>query len=1110
MANIRRYWILQTELSRANANLNQVLEHREVPVSRNSEIQAGDIVFLWSRDDRNLCGWGDVSGELLPAPSVNQSGQIGISITPNTLPSGSPSSLRRRIIIVIQAFFADGVSINPDQVQRIIGSENFENLSRDQFHAIELSAEQVVAINDQLPKGATPPLDNSWSVNPPSPQESPGQQNVSSQDNQSNSGSSGESVHQEVSAENPDSNENTGSTFNQQLADAKTISSFIQQTTVLFEMAQERANAQSIDEAAVAFGFANTAAAQINDAQLKDVWTKKIRETAQQYGLKFIEGKEIAERENNTATQNATESQTTTSEAVTDADTENDFKSRLPSINADVYTDKDLLGIEADVEPFAQLIAARSVDPPLSIGLFGDWGSGKTFFMRHLRKRVEEIATEAEVSGFAQKDMAFYKRIVQIEFNAWHYSESNLWASMVEHIFQNLRILETDKPNELEERRNALLKKIEIENLAQIQTKKEEDRAKTALQNKEEEIKEIEKKQKEEIKKLEALSIEDISASVKESLELNPQVQTLIAETLQATGIEKVGDSLTELQASLAAAKSVVSRGSSLFLPLVRAQDRKKRIAMLLVILLAAPIIGILIDLILRQLGTDGMSKIYAFFSSLAVFISMAATWILKQVQWVSHWLGKIENAKELVDKQIEKQVTIVKATHEKEIAIHKQQLEVLTAKYITLRNEREEAQRRVEQIREELRQTTPVQWLSKFIQDRAASEDYRKHLGLLALIRRDFENLSNFLSEENKSLLEMKWEDEQKEKANRVNRIVLYIDDLDRCQPSQVVAVLQAVHLLLAFKLFIVVVGVDCRWVMQSLRKQYPELLSDGQPAQSATDKQEPLEKLTNFHAASSRDYLEKIFQIPFWLNPMTATSTVSLLKGILEPSVVKDKVATTQGQKTETPNVENNSSTQNTTGTGSATSNKDRDANTQQATSQNEGQTTGGKPVSLEKFNLNPKSLNLRERELKFMEALAPILGRSPRSVKRFINIYRLIKVGLSPQEHVEFIKVKSPISQYQAVMILLAIETGFPKLSAKLLSALLDDIEHANQARQLGVELSKFGKENPEDQEVVDRLLPCLAPIENIKRDDLEFVHFTIWAPLISRYSFNTERS
>ena len=60
------------------------------------------------------------------------------------------------------------------------------------------------------------------------------------------------------------------------------------------------------------------------------------------------------------------------------------------------------------------------------------------------------------------------------------------------------------------------------------------------------------------------------------------------------------------------------------------------------------------------------------------------------------------------------------------------------------------------------------------------------------------------------------------------INRIVLYIDDLDRCPPDKVVEVLQAVHLLLSFPAFVVVVAVDARWVSQSLRIGYKDLFGD------------------------------------------------------------------------------------------------------------------------------------------------------------------------------------------------------------------------------------------------------------------------------------------
>lgn len=103
---------------------------------------------------------------------------------------------------------------------------------------------------------------------------------------------------------------------------------------------------------------------------------------------------------------------------------------QLPEYDSDSTEGKNLLDIEQDVDAFASLIAARSTTPPLSIGIFGEWGSGKTFFMRKLMQRVGKIASDARRSGRLQKNIAYYKRIVQIEFNAWHYMEGNLWASL--------------------------------------------------------------------------------------------------------------------------------------------------------------------------------------------------------------------------------------------------------------------------------------------------------------------------------------------------------------------------------------------------------------------------------------------------------------------------------------------------------------------------------------------------------------------------------------------------------------------------------------------------------------------------------------------------------
>ncbi|MFD1052515.1 P-loop NTPase fold protein, partial [Kibdelosporangium lantanae] len=48
------------------------------------------------------------------------------------------------------------------------------------------------------------------------------------------------------------------------------------------------------------------------------------------------------------------------------------------------------------------------------------------------------------------------------------------------------------------------------------------------------------------------------------------------------------------------------------------------------------------------------------------------------------------------------------------------------------------------------------------------------------------------------------------------------YIDERDRCPTPVVIKVLEAVHLLLAFPLFVVVVAVDATWLTSSLRDHF------------------------------------------------------------------------------------------------------------------------------------------------------------------------------------------------------------------------------------------------------------------------------------------------
>ena len=111
----------------------------------------------------------------------------------------------------------------------------------------------------------------------------------------------------------------------------------------------------------------------------------------------------------------------------------------------------DHLGVEGLAHRLAELIALRETKLPLAVGLFGNWGSGKSHFMnlmdRHMKKLAAET-TEDWARRAAQSGIGWHpgpdskgpwcREIVPIYFNAWHYLDTNLWASLVTEIFDRL------------------------------------------------------------------------------------------------------------------------------------------------------------------------------------------------------------------------------------------------------------------------------------------------------------------------------------------------------------------------------------------------------------------------------------------------------------------------------------------------------------------------------------------------------------------------------------------------------------------------------------------------------------------------------------------------
>jgi hypothetical protein len=123
---------------------------------------------------------------------------------------------------------------------------------------------------------------------------------------------------------------------------------------------------------------------------------------------------------------------------------------------------EDPLRIRRDVETFGALLASKSLEPPLSIGLFGPWGSGKTTFLKRLRRAVEGRTMEARAALEAGKPTAYVRNVVHVDFNAWHFAEGALTSSLVDTILRKLDDYITDgKPATGKEWERRKLEKLE-------------------------------------------------------------------------------------------------------------------------------------------------------------------------------------------------------------------------------------------------------------------------------------------------------------------------------------------------------------------------------------------------------------------------------------------------------------------------------------------------------------------------------------------------------------------------------------------------------------------------------------------------------------------------
>jgi len=96
-----------------------------------------------------------------------------------------------------------------------------------------------------------------------------------------------------------------------------------------------------------------------------------------------------------------------------------------------------------------------------------------------------------------------------------------------------------------------------------------------------------------------------------------------------------------------------------------------------------------------------------------------------------------------------------------------------------------------------------------------------------------------------------------------KLQRLVVVVDDLDRCNPDTIIETLEAIKLFLFVPKTAFIVGADERLVRYAVRRRFPELPGD--------------------NAEVGRDYLEKLIQFPVRIPPMGRSETDTYVKLLL-----------------------------------------------------------------------------------------------------------------------------------------------------------------------------------------------------------------------------------
>ncbi len=722
----------------------------------------------------------------------------------------------------------------------------------------------------------------------------------------------------------------------------------------------------------------------------------------------------------------------------------------------DMPSGRDLLNIETEAHSLTEMLMLRNVEPPLCVGILGGWGSGKSFFMNLMRNKMNDIRSQQLTETEAWLNQTESNReqlaesvghIYQIEFNAWTYAKSDLWASLMQTVFSELnrqltlekrlealdsdkfgplkggsiwRVLNQMQPDEQEAILESELGKVALETM---RTDELSNATADSLWSALEEVRRDERNKlrstETEINRLNtalATKLEAVSRQVDQEIEKKAETAVWQPLLTQLSHLWQVAENemQTIIDFGIDNESGTTDDQRTRYAINILDPDTRQTLHWLwshrndrwtLIIFFLSVAVAFILPFL--QMWLQNLSGIISglMFSSLIPAAGTAVHLFRK----TEGWRRQINDLRQSYQTQVQVQMETlhnsresIMATQLEEDAKHlDEQMQASGNAAKTVREmadaqdniaamQRRKAQLEVqaERQRQRIGLTADYVSIAEFVSNRLSSDSYQPRLGLMQQVKTDLDALTDGLTVHKQDVYAA---EKQKMFPRGPARIVLFIDDLDRCPPNRVVEMFEAAQLLLKTKLFVVVLALDVRYVSRSLEKVYKGILS-------------------RYGDPSGLDYIEKIIQIPYRIRPIDGDALPDFLDKQMNRTVVK---LVDEGIDHE-----------------------DGGQPVQQSTAALSGGQAGGRQTAVSVTT----AITFTTDESKIIHACCEQIELTPRSVKRMINVFKLIKLiwnrNMAGEQSIEIIG---------AVGLLLALSARYPEIMRGVFNELGQHLKH-----------------------------------------------------------------